>query len=105
MAFQKIIYTNDNTGVYAEYWKVSEITANWVTKTTGITLLGYLSHEARLNSKNPIMIKTFTTATERFDEFFSCANMQPEGIDIVKKAYQYIQYAVYSSEFADAIDV
>jgi hypothetical protein len=103
MALLKKIYTEDNTGVYAEYWKVSEINSNWITNKIEIILVGYLSEEARINEKNPLLKRVVYATGSDAIAYFSAIVMQPEGIDIIHEAYMYVKAS--SLEFYDAQDV
>ena len=103
MALQKKIYTNDNTGVFAEYWKISEINSNWIENKIEIKMVGYISQEARLSGKNSLLNRTITATGDQALQYFSAIVMQPEGIDIIHEAYMYVKG--YNSEFLDAQDI
>lgn len=103
MALLKKIYTSDNTGVFAEYWKISEINSNWLTNQIDIKLVGYISQEARNNGRNPLLYRNITATGDQALQYFSVIVMQPEGIDIIHEAYLYVKG--HNQEFLDAEDV
>jgi len=103
MALLKKIYTNDNTGVFAEYWKISEINSNWISNKIEIKIIGYVSQEARLSGKNALLDKTIIAYGDQALQYFSAIVMQPQGIDIIHEAYLYVKG--YDPEFTDAEDV
>ena len=103
MALLKKIYTEDNTGVYAEYWKISEINSNWLTNRIEIILVGFLSEEARFSGRSPLLKRTVTATGDQALQYFSAIVMQPEGIDIIHEAYMYVKG--YAQEFYDSQDV
>lgn len=103
MALLKKIYTEDNTGVYAEYWKISEINSNWLTNRIEIILVGFLSEEAKLSGRSPLLKRTVIATGDQALQYFSAIVMQPEGIDIIHEAYMYVKG--YAQEFYDAQDV
>jgi hypothetical protein len=102
MALIKKIYTEDNTGVYAEYWKVSEINSNWITNKIEIILVGYISEDARRSEKSALLKRVAYATGSDAIAYFSAIVMQPEGIDIIREAYLYVK--ANSIEFHDAID-
>jgi hypothetical protein len=101
MALQKKIYTTDNTGAFAEYWKVSEISGNWIKKTIDIKVSGFISQETRFNDKFPLFEKTYNLNPNLFELYFTLPQM--ENTDILKKCYEFLK--MNSSEFTDALDV
>jgi len=103
MALLKKIYTEDNTGVYAEYWKISEINSNWLTNRIEIILVGFISEEARFSGKSPLLKRIFTATGDHALQYFSAIVMQPEGIDIIHEAYMYVKGN--TSEFYGSQDV
>lgn len=103
MAFKKKIYTEDNTGVYAEYWKISEINSNWLNDKIEIIISGFFNEEARRSNKNPILKKTCYAVGEDARLYFSAIRMQPEGIDIIQEAYNFTKRV--DRDFYDAEDV
>ena len=64
MALLKKIYTEDDTGVYAEYWKISEINSNWITNNIEIIMVGYISAEARESGKKPLLSRITNASGE-----------------------------------------
>ena len=103
MALLKRIYTEDNTGSYAEYWKISEINSNWITNKIEIKLIGFISEEARWGGRNPLMFKTSVAMGDHALQYFSAIVMQPEGVDIIHEAYMYVKG--HQPEFYDAENV
>jgi hypothetical protein len=103
MALLKRIYTEDNTGSYAEYWKISEINSNWITNKIEIKLVGFISEEARWGGRNPLMFKTSVATGDQALQYFSAIVMQPEGVDIIHEAYMYVKG--HQQEFYDAENV
>jgi hypothetical protein len=103
MALLKKIYTEDNTGVYAEYWKISEINSNWLTNRIEIILVGFLSEEARFSGRSSLLKRTVIATGDQALQYFSAIVMQPEGIDIIHEAYMYVKG--YAQEFHDSQDV
>ena len=103
MALLKRIYTEDNTGIYAEYWKISEINSNWLTDKIEIVISGFFNQDARLNGKNPIMKKVVYALGSDARIYFSAIAMQPEGIDIIREAYNFVKRV--DSDFFYAEDV
>ena len=103
MALLKKIYTEDNTGIYAEYWKISEINSNWLTDKIEIVLSGFFTEDSRRNGKNPLIRKTCYALGEDARLYFSAVSMQPEGIDIIQEAYNFVKRV--DRDFYDAVDV
>ena len=103
MALKKKIYTDDNSGVYAEYWKISEINSNWLNNIIEITVVGYFSEEARFSGRNPFLKRVVYAKESQALQYFSAIVMQPEGIDILHEAYMFVKGHV--GEFIDAEDV
>ena len=54
----------DNTNLFADYYRLVEFKANYITQTLDITLALYESHEARLNDKQPITYKNISVPLE-----------------------------------------
>ena len=103
MALLKRIYTEDDTGVYAEYWKISEINSNWLNDRIEIVLSGFFNADARRSNKNPLIRKVTYALGENARVYFSAISMQPEGIDIIREAYNFVK--MVDMNFADAQDV
>jgi hypothetical protein len=103
MALLKKIYTEDNTGVYAEYWKISEINSNWLNDKIEIVLAGFFDEDSRRNNKNPLLKKTVYALGDQARTYFSAISMQPEGIDIIREAYNFVKMVDLS--FTDAQNV
>ena len=103
MALLKRIYTEDDTGVYAEYWKISEINSNWLTDKIEIVLAGFFDETARRQNKNPLMKKITYALGQDAKLYFSAIAMQPEGIDIIREAYNFVKRV--DRDLFDAQDV
>lgn len=103
MALLKTIYTEDNTGCAATYWKICDVEIDAITKHGSLELMGYVSSEAFSNGKNPLIIKKYEIRHDLFDVYFSESVLNTGGINIYTQGYQYIK--VYSEEFADAEEV
>lgn len=103
MALLKRIYTEDDTGVYAEYWKISEINSNWLNDRIEIVLVGFFNEDARRSNKNPLIRKVTYALGENARVYFSAISMQPEGIDIIREAYNFVK--MVDMNFTDAQDV
>ena len=103
MALLKKIYTEDNTGVYAEYWKISEINSNWLTDRIEIVLSGFFDESSRRNGKNPLIKKITYALGEDARVYFSAIAMQPEGVDIIQEAYNFVKRV--DRDLFDAQDV
>lgn len=103
MALLKKIYTEDNTGVYAEYWKISEINSNWLTDKIEIVLAGFFDEPARRSGKNPLIKRVTYALGGDARTYFSAIAMQPEGVDIIQEAYNFVKRV--DRDLYDAQDV
>ena len=103
MALQKTIYTPDNTGCAATYWKICDIAVDPMTKHGEIELMGYISSQAFSDGKNPVITNHYEIRHDVFDVYFSETVMNAEGVNIYTQGYQYIK--AYSGDFADAEEV
>lgn len=103
MALLKKLYTEDNTGVYAEYWKISEINSNWLTDRIEIVLSGFFDESARRDGKNPLIRKVTYALGQDARVYFSAIAMQPEGVDIIREAYLFVKRV--DGDLFDAVDV
>ena len=104
MAFEKQIYTSDNTGVSANYWKITQIDTNWINKIISIKISGFLDEQSRMNNKSEIMHKQYTFDSLNFDNYFSVTSITGENLNILSQAYKCIK-ALDTNEFGDALDV
>jgi len=104
MGFIKRIYTPDNTGCSAEYWKISEINSDWIDNMITVKLLGFISQQAADEGRSHLLQREFVATGDVALQYFSTLVMQPEGIDILHLAYGFIKGAP-NSEFVDAVDV
>jgi hypothetical protein len=102
MGLLKRIYTEDNTGAYAEYWKVTEISSNWLTNRVEITISGFFDQSARLGGRNPLLKKVIIAENTDARDYFSPTSMQPDGVDIIRNAYIYTKRV--DRDFTDAED-
>jgi hypothetical protein len=103
MALLKTIYTEDNTGCAATYWKICDVEADWIKKHGKIELMGYISEQAFNSSKNPVIIKTYEIRNDIFDTYFSEQILNQENVTMLSQAYEYVK-AYSNGEFLDAID-
>ena len=103
MALLKRIYTEDNTGVYAEYWKISEINSNWLNDKIEIVLSGFFDEASRRSGKNPLTKRVRYALGQDAKTYFSAIAMQPQGIDIIQEAYNFVK--TFDAEFVDAQDI
>lgn len=65
MALNKSIQTP--YGIAASYWKIGNITEDYVNLNMQITMLGYVSQEARLAGKAPIISKCEVIDGEEYE--------------------------------------
>ena len=100
MALQKTIYTADNTGCAATYWRICDVEADWITKHGAIEIMGYMNQQAFLDGRSPIMVKNYSIREDLFDIYFSEQVMNAEGVNVVSQAYLYIKD--YSGDFSDS---
>lgn len=47
------------SGVVADYWKITNIFQNYLQENTSISIAGYVSKEIRQEGKQPTVTKTF----------------------------------------------
>lgn len=100
MALQKTIYTTDNTGCAATYWRICDIDADWITKHGSIEIMGYNNEQAFNDGRNPVITKVYEIREDLFDLYFSENIMNAQNVNVVSQAYLYIKD--YSGEFNDA---
>ena len=103
MALQKTIYTADNTGCAATYWRICDVEADWITKHGTIEIMGYINEQAFNDGKNPVIVKNYEIRSDLFDVYFSEQVMNAENVNIVSQGYLYIKD--YSGDFSDAVIV
>lgn len=103
MGLLKKVYTEDNTGAYAEYWKVTEINSNWLKDRIEITFSGFVSQNARIEGRNPLLRKVIIAENTDARDYFSPTSMQPDGIDIIRNSYVYAKRV--DRDFFDAEDI
>lgn len=103
MALQKTIFTPDNTGCSANYWKICDINIDPTAKHGEIELMGYISEQAFIEGRNPVIIKNYEIRNDLFDAYFSEASMNVEGVNVYSQGYSYI--IAYSGDFFDATEV
>jgi len=99
MALNQII--QHDTGAYCNYWRVVETNLDYNNKTGTITLLGYVSEEARNNNKINLDSRNFTLNAIDFDTYFIPSVIDPENINQVKNSYLYIKTTI---EFSTSTD-
>ena len=103
MALLKTLYTPDDTGCAATYWRICDLYGDWKEETMTVKLCGYLSQSARDNGKHQMMEKTYNLSGDLFKQYFSAEAMSPEGKNVVSKGYEFIKG--HAPEFIDAEDV
>lgn len=104
MALEKQIFTPDNTGCSANYWKIAEINADWINNIIKVILHGYLSQQASEENRQPMLQREYVATGEAATLYFSMLSMQQQGVDIMQLAYQFVK-GFPRSEFNDATDV
>ena len=103
MALQKTMYTSDNTGVAATYWRICDIDADWITKHGSIEIMGYINEQAFNDGKNPVITKVYEIREDLFDTYFSEQILNAQDVNPVSRGYLYVKD--YSGEFSDAVIV
>ena len=103
MALQKTIYTSDNTGCAATYWRICDIDADWITKHGSIEIMGYINEQAFNDGKNPVITKVYEIREDLFDIYFSETILNAQDVNPVSQGYLYVKD--YSGEFSDAVIV
>ena len=104
MAFEKIIYKDDNTGVSASYWKICQINSNWMKENIYIRINGYLNKEMRDERRSEILFREYLVDGALFNQYFGIDKLDLENSNIVKKAYECLR-VLPNGDFVDAIDV
>ena len=102
MALQQII--QHPTGTYSQYWKVSKTDLNYSSKEASITLLGYVSEDARIQNKIPLDTRTITASGTDFDIWFTPTVIDAQDINPVKNSYLYVK-SIQGGEFFGSVDV
>lgn len=100
MALQKTIYTTDNTGCAASYWRICDIDSDWITKHGSIEIMGYINQEAFDAGRNPLITKTYDIKSELFDLYFSETILDGQDVNPVSQGYLYVKD--HSGDFYDA---
>ena len=99
MALEKAIQTPYDT-IDATYWKVAETNINYLTNQAHVTLLGFVSKEARDAGKQSIMDRSYDWSGDDFP--FTIEELDKAGINAVKLAYEKIKA---DEEFVGAKDI
>lgn len=102
MALQQII--QHETGTYSQYWKVSKTDINYMTNEATITLIGYVSEDARIQQKTPLDNRVITASGVTFGSWFTPGAIDPQDINPVKNSYLYVK-SIPDGEFAGATNV
>ena len=102
MALQQII--QHQTGAYSQYWRVSKTDLNYVQKIASITLIGYVSSEARDQTMTPLDEREISASGANFDLWFSPSAIDPNEINQVKNSYLYVK-SIIGGEFFSSVDV
>lgn len=103
MALEKQIYTDDNTGVSATYWKICDLFGDWKGRTMFVKLCGYLSAQEKANGRKEVLEKSYSLSGDLFDMYFSPSAMSPEGVNVVSQGYEFVKG--HAPDFFDAVDV
>ena len=101
MALQEII--QHSTGAYSQYWKITEISVNILTKDGYIRLSGYVSEQARLQDMLPLDHRVIGISSSDYDQWFSPEVIDPQDANHIKNSYLFIKSSVL--EFSNATDV
>lgn len=101
MALQEII--QHSTGAYSQYWRITEISVNVVSKDGYIKLSGYVSDQARLQGMIPLDYRIIGIGSSAYDQWFSPEVVDPQNTNHIKNGYLFIKDSV--AEFSNAIDV
>lgn len=91
MALYKKI--NTGYGVDAEYWKITNVKIDWLTRDSSFLLKGYSSKEARDNMSLELDSYVFKFSRDKFDFEYTD--------NVVEKVYVKIKAIPY---WSDAID-
>ena len=102
MALQQII--QHPTGTYSQYWRVSKTDLDYTQKTASVTLVGYVSLEARQQNMIPLDHREISASGADFDLWFAPEAVDPDGTNQVKNAYLYAK-SITDGEFAGSTDV
>ena len=102
MALQQII--QHETGAASHYWRVGSTDLNYAQKTASVTLLGYVSQDARDQNMVPLDRRAVSVSGADFDLWFAPSAVDPNGTNQVKNAYLYVK-SIAGGEFAGAMDV
>lgn len=108
MALQKHKNDQFGNGGY-NYWRIIETNINWASRSSHVSLAGYLTQEARQNDKQPMEVVSFDWSGENFP--FDLPVLDGEGMNAVKVSYEKIKESKLDDKgeetnwFADAEDV
>ena len=92
------------TGAASHYWRIGNTDLNYAQKTASVTLLGYVSQDARELNMVPLDRRVITASGADFDLWFAPEAVDPNGTNQVKNAYLYVK-SIAGGEFASAMDV
>jgi len=104
MALLKKINTLDNTGVYAEYWRVTSIDLDYNKKSATIFIDGYYNQNARVDGKNPLLNREYVVNQYDFISYFSADVLNQVNVNTVSQSYLFVK-SLSGSEFVDALDI
>lgn len=102
MALQQII--QHETGAASHYWRIGSTDLNYAQKTASVTLLGYVSQDARNQNMVPLDRRVVSASGADFDLWFAPSAVDPNGTNQVKNAYLYVK-SIANGEFVGSIDV
>lgn len=79
----------NNYGTETTYWKIVDTNINWLTKSSHITLCGWVDKQARLDGKQPTDQRSYDWGGTEFP--FEVATLDEEDVNILTVAYEKIK--------------
>ncbi len=79
----------NNYGTNTTYWKIVDLNINWLTKSSHVTLCGWVDKDARLDGKQPTDQRTYDWSGDDFP--FDIAVLDEEDVNGLKIAYEKIK--------------
>jgi hypothetical protein len=92
------------TGAASHYWRIGSTDFNYAQKLASITLLGYVSQDARQLNRVPLDRRVVSASGADFDLWFAPEAVDPNGNNQVKNSYLYVK-SIAGGEFSSAADV
>lgn len=96
MALKKTCTTDYGNTV--EYWKVVELSLNWISKIGRIRLAGYVNQDTRGDNKQYLESKFYNVNPKEFDEYFGVEALG--SVNPIEGSYNLIK--IKDQFFADA---